>query len=166
MKNFKEKLENIEAFVFDVDGVFTDGTVLIDTNGEFLRQYNVKDGLAVVRAREKGYPIAIISGGKGNQLLRRMQGLGIEHIYLGKESKTESLEDFALMTDIPLQKMSYMGDDYPDMEPMAMVGLAIAPADGADAVRAAAHYTSRFNGGQGCVRDIIEQVLRARNDWF
>lgn len=166
MGNFKEEIATIRAFVFDVDGVFTDGRILITPEGEFLREYSVRDGLAVVRAVQKGYPIGIISGGHGDQLRKRMQGLGIEHIYTGKESKIESLHHFSKQCSVPPDEMIYMGDDYPDIEPMRAVRLSTAPADAADAVKNAAHYVSAFMGGRGCVRDIIEQVLRARGDWF
>lgn len=166
MANFKEEVARIRAFVFDVDGVFTDCRVMISNDGEILREYNVRDGLSVVRALEKGYPIAIISGSKGKQLQRRMESLGIKFIYLEKMSKVDSLKNFSDRAGIPLNEIVYMGDDYPDIEPMKMVRLGVAPADAADDVRAAAHYVSKFKGGEGCVRDVIEQVLRARGDWF
>lgn len=166
MANFKEEVAQIRAFVFDVDGVFTDCRVMISNDGEILREYNVRDGLSVVRALEKGYPIAIISGSKGKQLQRRMESLGIKFIYLEKMSKVDSLKNFSDRAGIPLNEIVYMGDDYPDIEPMKMVRLGVAPADAADDVRAAAHYVSKFKGGEGCVRDVIEQVLRARGDWF
>lgn len=166
MGNFKEEVAKIRAFVFDVDGVFTDGRILITPEGEFLREYSVRDGLAVVRAVQKGYPIGIISGGRGDQLRKRMEGLGIKHIYTGKDSKIESLHHFAGECGVPLSEMVYMGDDYPDIEPMRTVRLATAPCDAADAVKGVVHYVSAFKGGRGCVRDIIEQVLRARGDWF
>lgn len=166
MANFKEEVAQIRAFVFDVDGVFTDCRIMISNDGEILREYNVRDGLSVVRALEKGYPIAIISGSKGKQLQRRMESLGIKFIYLEKMSKTDSLQNFSDRAGIPLNEIVYMGDDYPDIEPMKMVRLGVAPADAADDVRAAAHYVSKFKGGEGCVRDVIEQVLRARGDWF
>lgn len=166
MKNFKEILIEIRAFVFDVDGVFTDGTLTMDAAGNILRTYNVKDGLAVVHAVKCGYPIAIISGGKGAQLEGRMRALGVEHIYLGKDSKSESLLDFATRTGISPDEMLYLGDDYPDLAPMSLVRLAVAPADAVDAVRASVHYVSSFAGGRGCVRDVVEQVMRARGDWF
>lgn len=166
MGNFKEEVAKIRAFVFDVDGVFTDGRILITPEGEFLREYSVRDGLAVVRAVQKGYPIGVISGGRGDQLRKRMEGLGIEHIYTGKDTKIESLHHFAGQCGVPLDEMIYMGDDYPDIEPMRAVRLSTAPADAADAVKGVVHYVSAFRGGRGCVRDIIEQVLRARGDWF
>lgn len=166
MGNFKEEVAKIRAFVFDVDGVFTDGRILITPEGEFLREYSVRDGLAVVRAVQKGYPIGVISGGRGDQLRKRMEGLGIEHIYTGKDTKIGSLRHFSEQCGIPLDEMIYMGDDYPDIEPMRAVRLSTAPADADAAVKGLVHYVSAFKGGHGCVRDIIEQVLRARGDWF
>lgn len=166
MANFKEEVAKIRAFVFDVDGVFTDSRIIIDSAGAFLREYNVKDGLAVVKAVKQGYPIAIISGGKGDQLENRMRDLGIEHIYLGKDKKNDSLLHFSQQCGVPLSEMIYMGDDYPDIAPMRLVRLGVCPHDAASDVQAIAKYVSGFNGGCGAVRDIIEQVLRARGDWF
>ncbi len=166
MGNFKEEVAKIRAFVFDVDGVFTDGRILLTPEGEFLREYSVRDGLAVVRAVERGYPIGIISGGRGEQLRRRMEGLGIRYIYTGKDSKIESLHHFSEQCGVGLDEMLYMGDDIPDIAPMRAVRLATAPADADAAVKGVVHYVSGFPGGRGCVRDIIEQVLRARGDWF
>lgn len=166
MANFKEEIAKIRAFVFDVDGVFTDCKISITDDGQILREYNVRDGLAVVRAVKKGYPIAIISGSKGAQLQRRMESLGVKYIYLEKGDKMDSLENFSQRCGIPLSEMVYMGDDYPDLAPMKAVRLAVSPSDAADDIRAAAQYVSIFKGGMGCVRDIIEQVLRARGDWF
>lgn len=165
-RNFKELLANVKALVFDVDGVFTDGGIEIDAAGNILRRYNVKDGLAVVRAVKKGYPIAIISGGKGDQLKRRMEILGIDHIYLGALDKMDPLREFSHIVGVPLEELLYVGDDYPDLAPMRAVGLSIAPSDAADEVRAAADYVSSFRGGHGVVRDAVEQVLRAHGDWF
>ena len=165
-RNFKELLTDVRALVFDVDGVFTDGTISIDAAGNILRNYNVKDGLAVVRAVKKGYPIAIISGGKGDQLQRRMEILGLHHIYLGATDKMDPLREFSHIVGVPLEQMLYVGDDYPDLAPMQAVGLSVAPADAADEVRASADYVSSFRGGQGVVRDAVEQVLRAHGDWF
>lgn len=166
MANFKEEVAEIRAFVFDVDGVFTDCKVMVMPDGELLREYNVRDGLSLTRAIQKGYPVAIISGSRGRQLQQRMESLGVKYIYLDKIDKVDSLQNFSDRSGIPLHEIVYMGDDYPDIAPMNMVRLGVAPADAADDVKATAHYVSRFNGGQGCVRDIIEQVLRARGDWF
>lgn len=165
-KNFKEILTEIEAFVFDVDGVFTDCTIMPTLDGDLLRSYNVKDGLAVVRAIKKGYHIAIISGSRGKQLEQRMESLGVRYIYLEKKHKLDSLNDFSAQCGLGLDKMLYVGDDVPDIAPMKAVRLGVAPADAIDEIRAVAHYTSAFNGGGGVVRDVIEQVLRARGDWY
>lgn len=166
MVNFKEALVEIQAFVFDVDGVFTDAQITLASDGEYLRQYNMRDGLAVVQAVKKGYAVAVISGGEGQQLERRMRSLGIRHIYLKQENKVEALLDFSKQSGVALSRVIYTGDDYPDLAPMRRVRLAVAPADAADDVKAAVHYVSGFRGGRGCVRDVIEQVLRARGDWF
>lgn len=165
-RNFKERLTDIQAFVFDVDGVFTNSLITLTLDGQIIRQFNVKDGLAVVRAVAKKYPIAIISGGKGTQVEDRMKGLGIEHLYLDCRSKIDALYDFSTKVGIPVSAMLYCGDDYPDVEPMRAVALSVAPSDAADAVREIADYTSLFSGGSGVVRDVIEQVLRSRGDWF
>lgn len=166
MANFKEELAQIEAFVFDVDGVFTDGRVLLTPEGEYLREFYVRDGLAVVHTLRKGYPIAVISGGYGKQLEMRMEKLGVRHVYTSKMDKTDSLLDFAARTGVPLDKMVYMGDDVPDIAPMRMVRLGVAPSDACHDVKSVVDYVSAYAGGQGCVRDILEQVLRARGDWF
>ncbi len=166
MKNFKEKLTDIKAFAFDVDGVFTDSMLTILPGGQIIRQFNVKDGLAVVRAVKQGYPIAIISGGRGEQVRERMKDLGVEHIYLQSKCKLDDLKDFMAKVGVRAEEVLFVGDDYPDIEPMQSVGLSIAPRDAADAVRQIASYTSHFNGGQGVVRDTIEQVLRANGNWF
>ncbi len=168
IRNFKEKLTDIKAFAFDVDGVFTDNMLTILPSGEILRQFHAKDGLAVVRATKKEYPVAIISGGRGNQVRERMLDLGVkaENIYLQSKCKIDDLNEFAELNGLKLSEILFVGDDYPDIEPMQSCGLAIAPADGADAVRQIADYTSLFKGGRGVVRDAIEQVLRANGDWF
>ncbi len=166
MRNFKEKLTDIKAFAFDVDGVFTDSMLTIMPSGEIIRQFNAKDSMAVVHAVKKGYPIAIISGGRGEQVYNRMVELGVKHIYLLSSCKMDSLNDFATKEELSLNEILFVGDDYPDIEPMQSVGLSIAPRDAADAVRAIASYTSLFEGGRGVVRDAIEQVLRANNDWI
>lgn len=165
-RNFKELLTNVKALVFDVDGVFTDGTLTLDAQGNVLRRYHVRDGLAIAHAVRIGLPIAIISGGTGDQLHRRMEMLGLKHIYLGARDKMDPLREFSRIVNVPLGQMLYVGDDYPDLAPMRAVGLSVAPADAADEVRAAVDYVSSFKGGHGVARDVIEQVLRAHGSWF
>lgn len=164
--NFKESLKEIKGFAFDVDGVFTDCKVTLNESGEFIRQFNMRDGLAVVRARQKGYPIAIISSGKGSQLVKRMNMLGIDKLYLECIDKGESLRQFAKECGISTDEILFMGDDVLDISAMKACKMGVAPADAIASVKKVAAYTSLYKGGEGCVRDIIEQVLRVHGDWF
>jgi len=164
-KSYKEYLENITTFVFDIDGVLTDGIVHITTSGEMLRTMNVKDGYALKTALKKGYKICIISGGANEGVRSRLEGLGVTDIYLGAHLKKEPLEDFLKKHAINLSNVLYMGDDMPDVPVMKMVGLAACPQDAVPEVKNVANYISHKDGGKGCVRDIIEQVLKVRNNW-
>ncbi|MEL6975941.1 MAG: HAD family hydrolase [Bacteroidota bacterium] len=164
-KNYKELLNDITTFVFDVDGVFTDGSILVTTSGEMLRKMNVKDGYALKTALQKGYRVCIISGGTNPGVKERLKGLGVTDIYLGAHYKQEPLEEFLDIYDIDPNHVLYMGDDIPDIPPMKMVALATAPQNAVAEVKAISDYVSHKNGGEGCVRDIIEQVLKVRGDW-
>jgi 3-deoxy-D-manno-octulosonate 8-phosphate phosphatase (KDO 8-P phosphatase) len=164
-KNFKELLSQVKAFVFDVDGVFTDGTIIIHPSGELLRTSNTRDGYAVGVAVEKGFPVAIISGGKSDAVGVRFRGLGVKDIYLGADNKIVALEDFRKKYGLELPNLLYMGDDLPDLEVMRLVGVPTCPHDAAYEVKQVAAYISSFNGGKGCVRDVIEQVLRLNGKW-
>jgi len=164
-KNFKEMLALVKAFVFDVDGVFTDGTIIIHPSGELLRTSNTRDGYAVGVAVGRGFPVAIISGGKSDAVGVRFRGLGVQDIYLGVADKMIALEDFRKKYDLELANLLYMGDDLPDLEVMKLVGVPTCPHDATYEVKQVAVYISSFNGGRGCVRDVIEQVLRLNGKW-
>lgn len=164
--NYKQLLQHVKAFIFDVDGVLTDGKLHISESGELLRQMNVKDGYALKHALNKGYKICIISGGKNPAVKSRLEGLGITDVYLGKESKMESLKEFSEKYDIPLVSMVYMGDDIPDLPVMKVVGLAVCPQNAVPEIKQISHYISHRNGGDACVRDVIEQVLKVQNNWL
>lgn len=164
-KNYKELLNDITTFVFDVDGVFTDGSILVTTKGEMLRRMNVKDGYALKTALQKGYNVCIITGGTNEGVKERLKGLGVTDIYLGAHHKQDPLEEYLDIYNIDSKNVVYMGDDLPDIPPMRMVGLAAAPQNAVAEVKAISDYVSHKNGGQGCVRDIIEQVLKVRGDW-
>lgn len=164
--NYKQLLQHVKAFIFDVDGVLTDGKLHISESGELLRQMNVKDGYALKHALNKGYKICIISGGKNPAVKSRLVGLGITDVYLGKESKMESLKEFSEKYNIPLLNMVYMGDDIPDLPVMKVVGLAVCPQNAVPEIKQISHYVSHRNGGDACVRDIIEQVLKVQNNWL
>ena len=164
-KNYKELLNDITTFVFDVDGVFTDGSILVTTKGEMLRRMNVKDGYALKTALQKGYKVCIITGGTNEGVKERLKGLGVTDIYLGAHHKQDPLEEYLDIYNIDSKNVVYMGDDLPDIPPMRMIGLAAAPQNAVAEVKAISDYVSHKNGGEGCVRDIIEQVLKVRGDW-
>ena len=165
MGNFKEEIAKIEAFVFDVDGVFTDGRITLTPEGEFIRSYNSKDGYAVAYALKKGYKVCIISGGRGKALEMRFKMLGANKIITGCMDKIVELQQFMEEYGLKNHQVAFMGDDLPDLEAMAHCGIAVCPSDAAAEIVEISHYVSPFRGGEGCVRDIIEQVLRARGDW-
>ena len=165
MGKFKEDIVKTEAFILDVDGVMTDGGIIPLTNGDFIRKYHAKDGYAIAYAIRMGYKICIITGGRGETLKHRLKMLGIEDVYLDCMDKIAAMNDFFKRYNLNPEHVIYMGDDIPDLECMRAVGIPVCPADAASEVIEASRYVSEFNGGYGCVRDIIEQVLRARGDW-
>lgn len=166
MSNYKEKLSPINTFIFDYDGVLTDGKVLVINQNEQLRSSNVKDGYALQYAIKKGYRICIISGGKSDSMTQRMNGLGITDVFLGVERKIDVYNSYMKSNNLDKSQVLYMGDDIPDYEIMTNVGVATCPADAAIEIKAVADYISDAKGGEGCVRDIIEQVLKLHDKWF
>ncbi len=165
MDNFKERLKDIKAFVFDVDGVFSENIVL-HTDGELTRHMNVKDGFAVKAAVDKGYIVCIITGGNSESVRKRFTDLGVTDIYLPSSDKADDFKDFYMKYSLKPSEVLYMGDDIPDYEPMTMCGIATCPNDAVEEIQNVAHYISDKEGGKGCVRDVIEQVLRAQKRWF
>lgn len=164
-KSYKESLKHITTFIFDVDGVLTDGSLFITTTGDILRSMNVKDGYALKQALNKNYNICIISGGTNEGVRERLKHLGVKHIYLGAHNKKDQLAEYIKTENINPQHILYMGDDIPDVPVMQLVGLAACPQDAVPEIKALSHYISHKNGGKGCVRDVIEQVLKVRGDW-
>ncbi len=164
-KSYKEYLQHITTFIFDIDGVLTDGTVLIHTDGELLRTMNIKDGYALKTAVQQGFNICIISGGKNEGVRKRLEGLEIKDIYLGAHHKVEQLNEYTDNKNIKLENVLYMGDDIPDLPVMNMVGLPTCPQDAVAEVKEASKYVSFKKGGKGCVRDVIEQVLKVQGKW-
>ena len=164
-ENFKEKLARVEAFVVDVDGVMTDGGIMPLPDGDFVRRYYAKDGYAISYAIKHGYKVCVITGGFGATLLSRMKRLGVEYLYHNCMDKIAAIDDFCRRAGVNIENTIYMGDDIPDLECMRKVGIPVCPADACAEVVEAACYVSQFGGGYGCVRDIIEQVLRAHGTW-
>lgn len=159
-------MNRIKTFVFDVDGVLTDGSVMILENGQLVRTMNVKDGYALQLAVKKGYRVAIISGGSNPDVKERLNALGVKDVYLKVSDKTEALEELVHIYELNLDEVLYMGDDIPDMHVMKACGLATSPADAAEEIKSICHYVSPRDGGKGCVRDVIEQVLKVQGNWM
>ena len=166
MENFKTKLSRVKAFIFDVDGVLTDGSVTLMPDGEQVRVMNVKDGYALQLAVKKGYKIAIISGGKSEMVRKRLLGLGITDIYLGVHTKIDVYKELIEIYNISPEEILYMGDDLPDYEVMQQIGVPTCPNDSAVEIKDISIYISDKKGGEGAVRDVIEQVLRVQGHWF
>jgi len=165
MKNYKLFLTQIKTFIFDIDGVLTDGKVLINSDGELLRYFDTKDGYAIKCALIKGFKVAIISGGKNEAVRERFQELGVLDIYLGAHHKLEAYQDLLNNYNLNPEEILYIGDDIPDIPVMEKVGLGCCPADAVSDVKAMADYISHKEGGKGCVRELIEQVLRVQGKW-
>ncbi|TQI70645.1 3-deoxy-D-manno-octulosonate 8-phosphate phosphatase (KDO 8-P phosphatase) [Gramella sp. Hel_I_59] len=165
-KSYKEYLNQITTFVFDVDGVLTDGSLQVSTKGELLRTMNTKDGYAMKMALKAGFTICIISGGKNEGVRERLRGLGITDIYLGVDDKVEQMDEFFDIYDIKPEQVLYMGDDIPDYYPMKIVGLPCCPQDAVPELKEISLYVSHKNGGEGCVRDVIEQVMKVQGKWM
>lgn len=163
---FLQNLKNITTFIFDVDGVLTNGTVIAAESGELLRSFNIKDGYALQLAAKKGYKICIISGGKGTAMHKRFENLGIADVFLGVGNKVEIFQNYTNQHHIDPQQVIYMGDDIPDLEVMKLVGIAACPSDAVDEIKQISHYISPKKGGETAVRDIIEKVLKVQQNWF
>ncbi|MDR1198325.1 MAG: HAD-IIIA family hydrolase [Prevotellaceae bacterium] len=165
MSNYKTDLYKIKAFAFDVDGVFTDGSLLVDNDGHFLRIYNAKDGYAVRQAVLHGYHIAIITGGVAASIKYRFKDLGVNDIFLLSENKIEDFKTFCISHNLRADEVLFVGDDIPDIEVMQACGISCCPSDAVPEVKNAADYISTFDGGKGCVRDVIEQVMKIQGKW-
>lgn len=166
MINYKEKLHNIKAFVFDFDGVMTDGRVWTFADKETVRAGDVKDGYAIQYAVKKGYIVTVISGATSMSINNRMEALGVKEIYTGSANKLETFKQFLSAHDLTPDQVVCMGDDIPDYHIMKQAGVAACPADAAVEIKEISDYISICPGGKGCVRDIIEQVLRLHGNWF
>lgn len=164
-KNYKAILPQIKTFIFDVDGVLTDGKFLITNEGELLRSFNSKDGYAIKCALVQGYKVAIITGGRNEGVRERFKELGVFDIYMSSHHKIEAYQDLLDSYNLKPEEILYIGDDVPDIPVMEQVGLSCCPSDAVSDVKAMVDYVSHKKGGEGCVREIIEQVLRVQGKW-
>lgn len=165
MLNFKQALTKITTLIFDVDGVMTDGKVLVMENGEMVRNINSKDGYALHLAVQKGYKIVIITGGNNVAVKNALSRTGITDVFINQHDKLQCYKDYIYANNLTDEEILYMGDDLPDWEIMKRVGVAACPNNSATEIKEICQYISSLKGGEGCVRDIIEQVLRVQGNW-
>jgi 3-deoxy-D-manno-octulosonate 8-phosphate phosphatase (KDO 8-P phosphatase) len=166
MANYKELLKHINTFIFDYDGVLTDGSLITTSDGEVHRISNVKDGYALQLAYKKGYRVAVISGARSDSIMHRMKALQIKDVFLGVERKQDVYREYLKKNNLKPEQVLYMGDDIPDYKVMLEAGVSSCPADAAEEIKSVSKYISHFNGGKGCVRDVIEQVLKVQGKWM
>jgi 3-deoxy-D-manno-octulosonate 8-phosphate phosphatase (KDO 8-P phosphatase) len=165
MKNYKEKLKDITTFIFDVDGVLTDGNVII-YNGEFIRSLNAKDTYAIQYACKLNYSVFIITGGFSQDLINKLIAIGVKEVYAKSSNKLKIYEELKEKHDVRDEEVLYIGDDIPDYHVMTKVNIATCPQDAVKEIKDISDYHSPFYGGKGCVRDVIEQTLKIQNNWM
>jgi 3-deoxy-D-manno-octulosonate 8-phosphate phosphatase (KDO 8-P phosphatase) len=165
-KSYKEIMNDITTFIFDVDGVLTDGSIFISNEGDMHRTMNIKDGYAMKAAVDSGYNVCIISGGSNEGVRVRLRNLGITDIHLGSANKVETFDEYTDVYNIKPEQVLYMGDDIPDYHVMKLVGLPTCPQDASPEIKGISKYISHKNGGKGAVRDVIEQVMKVQGKWM
>ncbi len=163
--SYKKKLNHITTFIFDIDGVLTDGKVYISNEENLTRSMHTKDGFAIKTALKKGYRVAILSGAQDANVIRRLEYLNIPDIFIKVDNKLPVYESYLKEKNLSPKEVLYMGDDIPDIPVLRKVGLSAAPRDAVQEVLDTVDYISHKNGGETCVRDVIEQVLRVQGKW-
>lgn len=163
--NYKEKFKQITTVVFDVDGVFTTGEVILMPGAEPVRTFHSKDGYALQLAVRNGIKVGIITGGSSDQVKERFASFNIHDVYLKAHDKMDAFNDFKAIYDLTDEEILYMGDDLPDYDVLKRVGLACAPQDAAPEIKSIVDYVSPVDGGKGCVRDVLEQLLKIKGLW-
>ena len=163
--NILEQFKKITTFIFDMDGVLTDGTVLVLENGVQARQMHIKDGFALQMALKNNYRVLIVSGGNSPQVLSRLERLGVHDVHMSIANKKEFISTYISQNNLASEEVLYMADDLPDLPVMKLVGLACCPADAVNEIKEAVKYISPFEGGKTCVRDVIEKVLKLNDHW-
>jgi len=166
MTNFKEDLIKVKAFVFDIDGVLSLQTISLNVFGVPNRTVNLRDGYAIQLAVKKGYHVGIISGSNSKDYQKRLKQLGVNEVYLNSRSKLDHYKVFKNKYNLNDSDILFMGDDIPDFEVMKVAGVPVCPSDADSEIKQVATYISDKKGGEGCVRDVIEQVLRLHNKWL
>jgi 3-deoxy-D-manno-octulosonate 8-phosphate phosphatase (KDO 8-P phosphatase) len=162
---FLSKLHFVKAFILDIDGVLTDNTVHVTETGEQLRRFSVRDGYAIQLAIKCGYHVCAISGGRSASVITRLESLGLTDIHLNADKKTDIYNNIIRKYQLLPEQVLYMGDDMPDIPPMKLAGVPTCPSDAAEEVKALSVYISPEKGGAGCVRDVIEKVMKVQHTW-
>lgn len=165
MLNFKQRLTKITTLMFDVDGVMTDGKVLVMENGEMVRNLNSKDGYALHLAISKGYRVVVITGGNNLAVKQALARSGVNDVFIRQHDKMACYEEYVAANNITDEEVLYMGDDLPDHGVMSRAGVAVCPNDAAPEIKEICHHVSHKKGGEGCVREVIEQVLKVQGNW-
>ena len=163
--NTSELFKKINTFIFDIDGVLTDGTILVLENGLQARRMNIKDGFSLQMAIKKGYRVMIVSGGNSPQVANRLENLGVHDVNMSVLDKKSFVADYMAKNNLVKEQVLFMGDDLPDLVVMSIVGLPCCPADAVNEVKEAVLYISPVKGGDACVRDVIEKVLKLNGHW-
>jgi 3-deoxy-D-manno-octulosonate 8-phosphate phosphatase (KDO 8-P phosphatase) len=166
MGNLIPKLKEIKGFIFDIDGVMTPGQVLVTEEGHQLRSVNIKDGYAVQHAVKQGYTVAVISGGKSEGMRKRFEGLGVKWIFMAQSHKEDAFYQVCSQSGLKPHEFAYMGDDMPDMPVLGLAGLSCCPKDACSDVLDVCEYISDLEGGKGCVRELIEKVMKIQQTWY
>lgn len=165
-KSFKQLLRDVRAFIFDIDGVLTDGKVIVNEGGIMTRSMSTRDGYALQHAVKKGYYVGVISGGHSEAAKKRLLSLGLQDVYLGRNDKLDVLKEIMHIHELKAENILYMGDDMPDYEVMQRVGIPCCPKDAAAEIKQLSVYVSPQIGGSGCVRDVIEQTMKVQKKWM
>ncbi len=160
-----QQLKNINTFVLDVDGVLTDGTLLVMPNGVLVRRMNIKDGYALQLAIKKGYQVWVISGGNSEEIILRLQKLGVNEVHMQVADKAAVFQQLLKKYQVNPSACLYMGDDIPDLSVMKLVGLPTCPSNAVQSILEVSKFISTLKGGEGCVREIIEKVMQLKGDW-
>ena len=166
MAHYKEKLHTINSFIFDFDGVLSNGKVWVLPDGDQIRATNVKDGYAIHYALQNGYNVCIISGGYSESMRKRYDLFPGMDIFLKVADKMQCLQEYMQQKNLQKEQILCMGDDIPDYQILQNVGLSACPNDAAIEIQEIVEYISPFKGGEGCVRDVIEPTLRCQDKWF
>ena len=163
--NILSEFKNVKAIVMDVDGVLTNGSLILLDDGQMARTMNIKDGYALQLAIKKGFQLLVISGGSSEGVKQRLEKLGITDVHMGIADKKILLERYMKSYNLKQDEVLYIGDDIPDLEVMMLAGLRCCPADAVPEIISISNYISPSKGGEGCVRDILEKVLKLNNKW-